>query len=85
MRSRTGRLSHRTRTRSRSVLGRAYKRLRRNERAEIIERLDRLLYLVENESRAVDEALSAILERLRMLEAQRSAGETAGEASTTKR
>jgi hypothetical protein len=53
------------------------------ELVEIIKRLDRLLYLTENERRAVDEALSAILERLRLLEARVGADESVRETSTT--
>jgi hypothetical protein len=80
MRSRKAWLAQRVRARLRLAV-----RGRPPELDEIIERLDRLLYLTENEARAVDEALSAILERLRLLEAQRSAGDAAREPSTTDR
>jgi hypothetical protein len=53
-----------------------------HELIELKARLDRVLYLVENNHRAVDEGLAAILERLRRLEARYEA-ESAREGSAT--
>lgn len=79
MRSRRGWLAQRVRAR----LGRPVEHRRPPELDEIVERLDRLLYLTENERRAVDEGLSAILERLRLLEAQIGSADSARETPTT--
>jgi hypothetical protein len=76
MRARLGSLVHR---------GRGRLRRRPNEHAELIERLDRLLYLAENERRAIDEGLAAVLERLRLLEARCAAAESVREGSATNR